>query len=61
MREKLHADRLQLRKWRLIDVKIQEEHRSLSDKEIAQSYKLKVAIVHKVKAIYRQVDIIRYQ
>ena len=44
-----------------MDAKISDEHRSLSDSEIAQSYKLKKVIVHKEKAIYRQIDIIRCQ
>ena len=61
MRKKLKQDRQQLRKWKQMDQKLEEDHRSLSDKEVAQSYKLKVAIVCKEKAIYKQVDIIRCQ
>ena len=61
MRKKLKQDREQLKKWKLMDVKLEEEHRSLTDHEVAQSYKLKVAIVHKEKAVYKQVDIVRCQ
>ena len=50
---------MQLRKWKQMDQKLDEDHRSLSDQEVAQSYKLKVAIVCKEKAIFKQVDIIR--
>ena len=47
MRDKLRDDKQQLKKWKLMDEKIKDEHRSYTDQEIANSYKLKVAIIHK--------------
>lgn len=31
MREKLRTDKLQLRKWKQMDMKIKDEHRNLSN------------------------------
>jgi len=44
-----------------MDTALKEDHRSMSDQEVSQSYKLKVAIVHKEKAIKRQAEIIKCQ
>ena len=61
MRDKLRLAKLQLRKWRQMDERVKEEHRFLSDKDILRGQKLKVAIVQKERAIYKHIDIIRFQ
>ena len=61
MKFKLKNDKQQLKKWKQVDITLKEDHWSMSDHEVAQSYKLKVAIVLKDKAIKRQEEIIKCQ
>lgn len=61
MVEKLKEDKLQFKNWKKMDKKIMEDHRAMSDQEVSRSYKLKVAITHKKKAILRQMEIVLRQ
>ena len=61
MRDKLRSDKHELKKWKLMDEKMRDMHRQLTDEDVQRGHKLRVAIVQKEMSIYKQIDIIRCQ
>lgn len=61
MRDKLRRDKHELKKWKLMDEKMRDMHRQLTDEDFQRGHKLRVAIVQKEMSIYKQIDIIRCQ